>query len=156
MERLKFGSMSNVVKNPSRKDFYIAVSPSPKPLPVEVENPGDFPASSSNWGIVAAIIVAAMPHLWQWIGGHQKARNTLTETLLQKLTDSYQLASTSNETFRAMIEKIAERPTEIAESNSQALRDLLDEVADLRGQIIELNKRSERLATMITREAQNR
>jgi two-component SAPR family response regulator len=123
---------------------------------VGVTNPGDIPPSASNWGIVAATVVAAMPHLWQWLGGHQKARNTLTETLLQKLTDSYQLASISNEAFREMIEKIAERPTEIAEGNSQALSDLLDEVADLRGQIVELNKRSERLASMITREAQNR
>jgi hypothetical protein len=136
--------------------LFIAVSPSPKPVEVQVTNPGDIPPSASNWGIAAAVIVAAMPHLWQWLGGHQKARNTLTETLLQKLTDSYQLASITNDTFRQMIEKIAEKPTEIAENNSRALQNLSDEIVDLRGQVIVLNKRIEQLATIITREAQNR
>jgi hypothetical protein len=134
--------------------LFFAVSPTPKPVEVEVTNPGDIPPSASNWGIVAAIVVAAMPHLWQWLGGHQKARNTLTETLLQNLTDSYQLASTSNEQFRTMIERVAARPTEVAEENAEALRDLLGDMADLRGQVQVLTQKVDKLATMITREAQ--
>jgi hypothetical protein len=132
----------------------IAVKPTSATPEPDIPKREAVETPASNWGIMAAILLAAMPHLWQWLAGHQKARNTLTETLLQKLTDSYQLASTSNEAFRAMIERIAERPTELAESNSRALRDLLSEVADLRGQLIELNKRIERLASIITREAQ--
>lgn len=144
MELLKFASTFKPV---------IAVSPSPK---VEVKPPEDLPAVTSNWGIVAAIIIAAMPQLFQWLGGHQKARNTLTETLLQKLTDSYQLASTSNDQFRQMIERIAEKPTELAENNSRALRDLLDEVADLKGKVIESSKKMDQLASIVTREAQKK
>lgn len=136
--------------------FYIAVKPSPEPVEVEVKNPQDIPASTSNWGIVAAILLAAMPHIWQWISGHQKARNTLTETLLQKLTDSYQLASTSNDQFRTMIETIAKRPTEVAEKNSLALRDLAGEMAELRGQVQAMSKKIDVLASIVTREAQNR
>jgi septation ring formation regulator EzrA len=103
-----------------------------------------------------AIAKASIPHLWQWIGGHQKARNNLTDKLLQNLTDSYKLVSVSSEGFRKMIEDVAERPTQLAERNAQSLRDLSGEVADLRGQIINLNKKADAIATMLTRQGQGR
>lgn len=136
--------------------FYIAVSPSPT-VPVTLPaKPDDILSTTNNWAIPGAIILAAMPHLWQWIGGHQKARNTLTDTLLQNLNDSYKLASISNEGFRRMIEDVAERPTQLAEKNAESLRDLSGEVADLRGQIISLNRKIDAMAAMLTRQAQSK
>lgn len=97
-----------------------------------------------------------MPHLWQWLGGYTKARNNLTETLLQKLSDSYQHASVSNESFRKMVESIAEKPTEIAEKNAMVLRDLQAELVEARGQLIRLEGKIDFISTNITRQAQNK
>jgi hypothetical protein len=132
---------------------YIAVKPSP---PVEIPKADDVAAPASNWGIVAAIIIAAMPHLWQWLGGHQKARNDLTETLLQKLSDSYQLSSASNELFRKMVEGAVERPTELAESNAQALRDIQGEMVDVRTQLLDIKKTVNFISSTITKQSQTR
>lgn len=134
--------------------IYIAVEPSPVVPSIENLKASAGTGPESNWAIVAAIIIAAMPHLWSWIGGHTKARNTLTETLLQKLSDSYQHASATNESFRKMIEAIAERPTEIAESNAVALRDIQGELADVRGQLQQLQKKLDFVSSTITRQAQ--
>jgi hypothetical protein len=137
-----------------KMSLYIAVKPTPTttdvPKAEELANP------ASNWGIVAAIIIAAMPHLWQWLGGHQKARNNLTETLLQKLSDSYQTSSVSNEMFRKMIEDVAEKPTELAEQNAVVLRDLQQELVDVRGQLIQIKKVVDQISTTVTRQAQTK
>jgi hypothetical protein len=136
--------------------FYIAVNPSPTLPNAGIAKPDDLLTNTNNWAIPGAIILAAMPHLWQWIGGHQKARNNLTDKLLQNLTDSYKLVSVSSEGFRKIIEEVAEKPTELAERNALSLRDLSAEVADLRGQIINLNRKVDAIATMLTRQAQDR
>jgi hypothetical protein len=135
---------------------YIAIAKA-QPIPkIEVTAPDNPATPISIWGLAGAIILASIPHLWQWIGGHQKARNNLTDKLLQNLTDSYKLVSVSSEGFRKMIEDVAERPTQLAERNAQSLRDLSGEVADLRGQIINLNKKADAIATMLTRQGQGR
>jgi hypothetical protein len=138
------------------KGSNIEIKPTQSIPKIEVVTPENVPVPISNWGIVAAILIAAMPHLWQWISGHQKARNNLTEQLLQNLTDSYKLSSVSNEGFRRMIEDVAERPTVLAEKNAQSLRDLNAEVADLRGQILTLNRKIDTIATILTRQAQDK
>jgi hypothetical protein len=134
---------------------YIAVKPSPKSEGTEIAKALEA-SPTSNWAIASAILIAAMPHLWQWLGGYTKARNNLTETLLQKLSDSYQHASVSNESFRKMIESIAEKPTELAENNAVALRDIQGELADVRGQLLDLKKKMDYIADKITRQAQNK
>jgi hypothetical protein len=158
MELLKFVSTSKSLISPRglalKEKFYIAVKTDPPTPKIEVVAPENSATPISNWGIVAAILISAMPHLWQWLNGHQKARNNLTETLLQKLSDSYALSTVSNTTFRQMLEDVAERPTRLAEQNAQALRDLQGEVADLRGQVLQLIQKNERLASIVTREAQ--
>lgn len=136
--------------------FYIAVKPASDLKAVEPNSDDKNAIGSSNWAIAAAIIIAGMPHLWQWINGHQKARNSLTETLLQKLTDSYQLYSASSEQFRNMITGIAKRPTEVAESNALVLRDLQAEIADLRGQVLVLSQKIDGLGGLIARHAQTK
>jgi hypothetical protein len=137
-----------------KMSLYIAVKPTQTATDVpkveELANP------ASNWGIVAAIIIAAMPHLWQWLGGHQKARNNLTETLLQKLSDSYQNSSASNEMFRKIIEDAVEKPAETAEQNAQRLRDIQDDLAEMRGKVLEISKKLDYMATIITRQAQTK
>jgi septation ring formation regulator EzrA len=134
---------------------FIAVNPAPKDSGAEISKALEA-SPTSNWAIVAAIIIAAMPHLWSWLGGHTKARNNLTETLLQKLSDSYQVASVSNESFRTMIENIAERPTELAENNAVALRDVQGELADVRGQLLQIQKKLDFISRNITTQAQNK
>jgi hypothetical protein len=139
-----------------KNQFYIAVNPSPSLPNTGVAKPDDLLTNTNNWAIPGAIILAAMPHLWQWIGGHQKARNNLIDRLLQNLTDSYKLVSVSSEGFRRMIEDVAKKPTELAEKNALSLRDLNAEVADLRGEIIKLNRKIDGIATMLTRQEQGR
>jgi hypothetical protein len=134
---------------------YFAVNPSPKVSEGDIAKALET-SPTSNWAIASAIIIAAMPHLWSWLGGHTKARNSLTETLLQKLSDSYQIASVSNEAFRKMVESIAEKPTELAEGNALALRDIQAELADMRGQIIKLEKKIDFICTTMTKQAQNK
>lgn len=134
---------------------YIAVKPSPKSDGAEIAKALEA-SPTSNWAIASAIIIAAMPHLWSWLGGHTKARNNLTETLLQKLSDSYQQASVSNDSFRKMIEDIAEKPTEIAEKNATALRDIQGELADVRGQLLELKRKIDFISNQVARQAQNK
>lgn len=97
-----------------------------------------------------------MPHLWQWLGGYTKARNNLTETLLQKLSDSYQHASVSNEAFRKMVESIAEKPIEMAEKNALVLRDIQSELVDTKGRVITLEKKIDFISSRITRQAQDK
>lgn len=134
---------------------YIAVNPAPKDSGTEISKALEA-SPTSNWAIASAILIAAMPHLWQWLGGYTKARNNLTETLLQKLSDSYQHASVSNESFRKMVESIAEKPTEIAEKNAMVLRDLQAELVEARGQLIRLEGKIDFISTNITRQAQNK
>lgn len=135
---------------------YVAIATA-QPLPkIEVTAPENPATPISIWGLAAAVILASIPHLWQWIGGHQQARNSLTEKLLQNLNDNYKLYSISNDAFRTMVESVAKRPTELAEENAQALRDLLQESAETRTQIINLTSKVNNLAGIITRQAQNR
>lgn len=135
---------------------YIAIA-TVQPLPkIEVTAPENAATPISIWGLAGAIILASIPHLWQWIGGHQKARNSLTEKLLQNLNDNYKLYSISNDAFRTMVENAARKPTELAEQNAKALRDLLQESAETRNQVLNLTKRIEGLATIVTRQAQDR
>jgi hypothetical protein len=133
----------------------IAVSPSLKTPGADAPKIEEI-SPASNWAIVAAIIIAAMPHLWQWIGGYTKARNNLTETLLQKLSDSYQLSSASSDSFRKMIEDIAEKPTELAEKNALNLRDMQGEIADIRGQLQRQERKIDFICGHITKEAQSK
>jgi Mg2+ and Co2+ transporter CorA len=134
---------------------YIAVKPSPKSEGTEIAKALEA-SPTSNWAIASAILIAAMPHLWQWLGGYTKARNNLTETLLQKLSDSYQHASVSNEAFRKMIEDIAEKPTEIAEKNTLLLRDIQAELIDTKKHVIALERKLDFIASNITKQAQNK
>jgi Mg2+ and Co2+ transporter CorA len=134
---------------------YIAVKPSPKSEGTEIAKALEA-SPTSNWAIASAILIAAMPHLWQWLGGYTKARNNLTETLLQKLSDSYQHASVSNEAFRKMIEDIAEKPTEIAEKNTLLLRDIQAELIDTKNHVIALERKLDFIASNITKQAQNK
>jgi Mg2+ and Co2+ transporter CorA len=134
---------------------YIAVKPSPKSEGTEIAKALEA-SPTSNWAIASAILIAAMPHLWQWLGGYTKARNNLTETLLQKLSDSYQHASVSNEAFRKMIEDIAEKPTEIAEKNTVLLRDIQAELIDTKKHVIALERKLDFIASNITKQAQNK
>jgi hypothetical protein len=135
--------------------FFIAVNPSPKASEPEIVKALES-SPTSNWAIASAILIAAMPHLWQWLGGYTKARNNLTETLLQKLSDSYQHASVSNQTFREMIEGIAEKPTELAERNATALRDIQNELADVRGQLLELRRKIDFICSQMAKQAKNK
>jgi hypothetical protein len=135
---------------------YIAIATT-QPIPkIEVTAPENPATPISIWGLAGAILLASIPHLWQWIGGHQQARNSLTEKLLQNLNDNYKLYSISNDAFRTMVENAAKKPTELAQDNAQRLRDLLQESAETRNQIINLTKRVESLATIVTRQAQNK
>lgn len=134
---------------------YIAVNPAPKDSGTEISKALEA-SPTSNWAIASAILIAAMPHLWQWIGGYTKTRQNLTETLLQKLSDSYQHASVSNEAFRQMVESIAEKPTELAEGNAMALRDIQAELVEARGQIIRLEKKIDFISSNVARQAQNK
>lgn len=138
------------------KDSSIAVKPTQSIPTIEVVTPENVPVPNSNWAIAAAIMIAAMPHLWQWISGHQKARNSLTETLLQNMTDAYKQNSISSESFRKMVTDAAEKPTELAQSNALALRDLQGEVVDLRKQMLTMDKKIDNLASILTRQAQDR
>jgi hypothetical protein len=138
------------------KDSSIAVKPT-QPIPkIEIVTPDNVPIPISNWGIVAAILIAAMPHLWQWVNGHQKARNSLTETLLQNLTDAHKQNAISNDAFRKMVADAAERPTELAESNALALRDLQGEVVDLRTQMQAMHRKIDNMASILTRLSQSK
>jgi hypothetical protein len=92
-----------------------------------------FSSPTSNWAIAGAVLLASVPHLWKFLSGQQQAQTSLTSTLLQNLTEAHKQYSVSNESFRAMIESVVERPMELAESNAQVLRDLQGEIADLRG-----------------------
>jgi hypothetical protein len=134
---------------------FIAVNPAPKEAETEIAKALEA-SPTSNWAIASAILIAAMPHLWQWLGGYTKARNNLTETLLQKLSDSYQHASVSNESFRKMVESIAEKPTEIAEKNAVLLRDIQAELVDTKGRVIALERKIDYISTNIARQAQNK
>jgi hypothetical protein len=134
---------------------FIAVNPAPKDSGSEISKALEA-SPTSNWAIASAILIAAMPHLWQWLGGYTKARNNLTETLLQKLSDSYQHASVSNEAFRKMVESIAEKPIEMAEKNSLVLRDIQSELADTKGRVINLEKKMDFISSRITRQAQDK
>jgi septation ring formation regulator EzrA len=137
----------------NRLHFYIAVKPTP---PVDAE-PRENPAvPTSNWAIAGAVLVASVPHLWKFLSGQQQAQTSLTSTLLQNLTEAHKQYSVSNESFRAMIESVVERPMELAESNAQVLRDLQGEIADLRGLVQALNKKIEGLAAIVARLAQNK
>jgi hypothetical protein len=138
------------------KQFYIAVKPSPSLSETEPNLPEVTTSPTSNWAIAAAVIIASVPHLWKFLSGAQSAQSDLTKTLLKNLEDSYRLSSTSNEAFRTMIELVAEEPTELARSNAQALRDLLQESAETRGELIKLIRKVEALATLVTRQAQNK
>jgi hypothetical protein len=138
------------------KDSSIAVKPTQSIPKIEIVTPENVPIPISNWGIVAAILIAAMPHLWQWINGHQKARNSLTERLLQDLTDAHKQNAISNDAFRKMVADAAERPTELAESNALALRDLQGEVVDLRSQMQTMHSKIDNLGSILTRLAQSK
>jgi hypothetical protein len=118
---------------------------------VAAENPV---TSTSSWAIAASIIIAGLPHLWQFLSGKQSAKNDLTMTLLANLTEAHKQYSVSNESFRSMIDSVVERPLELAESNAQILRDLQGEIADLRGQMIQLIKKLDAVAAIVTRERQ--
>lgn len=134
---------------------FIAVNPAPKDSGTEISKALEA-SPTSNWAIASAILIAAMPHLWQWLGGYTKARNNLTETLLQKLSDSYQHASVSNEAFRKMVESIAEKPIEMAEKNALVLRDIQSELVDTKGRVITLEKKIDFISSRITRQAQDK
>lgn len=134
---------------------FIAVNPAPKDSGTEISKALEA-SPTSNWAIASAILIAAMPHLWQWLGGYTKARNNLTETLLQKLSDSYQHASVSNEAFRKMVEFIAEKPIEMAEKNALVLRDIQSELVDTKGRVITLEKKIDFISSRITRQAQDK
>jgi hypothetical protein len=136
--------------------LYIAVKPSPALSGTEPNLPEVTTSPTSNWAIAAAVIIASVPHLWKFLSGAQSAQSDLTKTLLKNLEDSYRLASTSNDAFRAMITAIAEEPTELARSNAQALRDLLQESAETRGEVAKLTRKVEALATLVTRQAQSK
>lgn len=138
------------------KDASIAVKATQSIPKIEVVTPENVPVPNSNWAIAAAIMIAAMPHLWQWISGHQKARNSLTETLLQNMTEAYKQNSISSDSFRKMVTDAAEKPTELAQSNALALRDLQGEVVDLRTQMQAMHKKIDNLASILTRQAQDR
>jgi gamma-glutamyl:cysteine ligase YbdK (ATP-grasp superfamily) len=131
--------------------LYIAVKPSPALSGTEPNLPEVTTSPTSNWAIIASV-----PHLWKFLSGAQSAQSDLTKTLLKNLEDSYRLASTSNDAFRAMITAIAEEPTELARSNAQALRDLLQESAETRGEVAKLTRKVEALATLVTRQAQSK
>jgi hypothetical protein len=134
----------------------VAVSPTPGPALPAVKSPDAAATPTSTWAIAGAIVIAGMPHLWQWLTGNQEARNNLTKTLLQNLTESYQQYNLSNEGFRRILNEVAERPTELTELNNQLLRDLVGEVADLRGQVLAQQRKIDNLAAIVTRQAQNR
>jgi hypothetical protein len=134
---------------------FIAVNPAPKDSGAEISKALEA-SPTSNWAIASAILIAAMPHLWQWLGGYTKARNNLTETLLQKLSDSYQHASVSNAAFREMVESIAEKPTEIAEKNALVLRDIQAELVDTKSRVIALEKKIDFISSRITKQAQDK
>jgi hypothetical protein len=138
------------------KQFYIAVKPSPSVPSAETAAPEVTTSPTSNWAIAGAVILASVPHLWKFLSGQQSAQSDLTKTLLENLRDSYQLSSASNEAFRTMVEAIAEEPTRLAHSNAQALRDLLQESAETRGELIKLGRKVEALASIVTRQAQNK
>jgi gamma-glutamyl:cysteine ligase YbdK (ATP-grasp superfamily) len=140
---------------PSRQ-FYIAVAPTQSPQTIEVVAPENAATTTSVWALVGAVILASVPQLWKLLSGQQSAQTTLTTTLLKNLNDSYQLSSVSNETFRAILNSVAERPTKLAEMNAVSLRDLLQEVADLRGQMIAFDQKLNNIATIIARQAQNK
>jgi hypothetical protein len=134
---------------------FIAVNPAPKDSGAEISKALEA-SPTSNWAIASAILIAAMPHLWQWLGGYTKARNNLTEKLLEKLSDSYQHASVSNEAFRKMVESIAEKPIEMAEKNALVLRDIQSELVDTKGRVISLEKKIDFISNRITRQAQDK
>jgi hypothetical protein len=138
------------------RQFYIAVKPSPAVPSTEPNTPEVTTSPTSNWAIAGAVIIASVPHLWQFITGKQKAKNDLTTTLLANLTEAHKQYSISNDAFRTMVESVAERPTELAESNAQALRDLLQESAATRGELIKLTRRVEGLASIVTRQSQSK
>jgi hypothetical protein len=135
---------------------YIAVNPSPAPSAPVAKTPDVAATPTSTWAIAGAIVIAGMPHLWQWLNGNQEARNTLTKTLLQNLTESYQQYNLSNEGFRRILNEVVERPTELTELNNQLVRDLVGEVADLRGQVLTLQRKVDNLAGIVVRQAQER
>jgi hypothetical protein len=138
------------------KQFYIAIATT-QPIPkIEVTAPENAATPTSIWGLAAAIIIASIPHLWQWLGGHQQARNSLTERLLQNLNDSYKLYAISNDGIRTMLSEVAEKPTEIAEANNLALRDVMGELVDIRKEQQKLHRKLDDLGTIVTRQAQNR
>ncbi len=138
------------------KDISTEGKPTQSIPKIEIVTPENVPIPNSNWAIAAAIMIAAMPHLWQWISGHQKARNSLTETLLQNMTEAYKQNSISSDSFRKMVTDAAEKPTELAQSNALALRDLQGEVVDLRTQMQAMHKKIDNLASILTRQAQDR
>jgi hypothetical protein len=140
---------------PGQLKLFIAVNPTPDKPDAVVIDPTKITSSSSSWAIAAAIMVAAMPHLWQWINGHQTARNNLTENLLQKLSESYSKNAISTDAIRTVFEDFAEKPIEIAEDNSQRLRDLQGETADMRTQLQRIEKKVESMASMVARLSQN-
>jgi hypothetical protein len=138
------------------KDGYIAIATAQSQPKIEAIEPDNAATLTSNWAIAGAVILASVPHLWKFLSGQQSAQSDLTKTLLTNLTEAHKQSSVSNEAFRSMVESVAERPTELAESNHESLRDLLSEIADLRGQVMKLTQKIDNLATIITRQAQSR
>jgi hypothetical protein len=139
-----------------RQIYYIAIATTQPQPKIEVVAPENAATTTSVWALVGAVVLASVPHLWKLLSGQQSAQSNLTATLLQKLTDSYQLSSVSNEAFRTILNSVAEKPTELAESNAQVLADLMEEVLDLKRQVLTLNQKVTDLAGIITRQAQNR
>ncbi len=128
-----------------------------QPVPkIEVVAPDNAATTTSVWALVGAVVLASVPHLWKLLSGQQSAQSNLTATLLEKLSDSYQLSSGASETFRAILNSVAERPTELAESNAKVLADLMEEVLDLKRQVLTLSQKVDNLAGIITRQAQNK
>jgi uncharacterized protein (DUF885 family) len=111
--------------------------------------------SGNAWAIAAAILIAAMPHLWSFLTGQQKNRADLTTRLLENLQQSYVQQSMTAEELRTLINSSVQEPMTLARANAQVLRDLLGETAELRERMLKLEKRLEYVATTVTRLAQS-
>jgi hypothetical protein len=139
-----------------KQHSYIAIATT-QPVPkIEVVAPENAATTTSIWALVGAVIISSVPHIWKLLSGQQTAQTNLTTTLLTHLNESYQLSSVSSETFRAILNSVAEKPTELAESNARVLGEVMQEVLDLKQQVLKLTAAQERLAGIITRQAQNK
>jgi hypothetical protein len=139
-----------------KQHSYIAIATTQPPPTIEVVAPENAATTTSIWALVGAVIISSVPHIWKLLSGQQAAQTNLTTTLLTHLNESYQLSSVSSETFRGILKSVAERPTELAESNAKVLAEVMEEVLDLKQQVLTLTKAQGHLANIVARQAQNK